>query len=206
MTLVALACGDYAGGRLADRSPKLGQLYWAILGAAVYLAVTVFICEPVAYWCLDFNLAFGALMASGILFFVPLALLAMTGPFLAPVITSSIQSVGGNVGRLISIGTLGSLAGTFLIGYLLIPLFPNSITMYATALLLIVVCVGYLTVNRRKVAPVLVLALALSAGFGLKGDMGLNGSYRKVVEEFRGNSYFGQLQVVARATVPAVTF
>src|SRR5436309_9600879 len=98
VTLVALATGYYAGGRLADRSPKLGQLYWAILGAAVYLAVTVFICEPVAYWCLDFNLAFGALMASGILFFVPLALLAMTAPFLAPVITSSISSVGGNVG------------------------------------------------------------------------------------------------------------
>src|SRR5438552_12535883 len=47
VTLVALATGYYAGGRLADRSPKLGQLYWAILGAAVYLAVTVFICEPV---------------------------------------------------------------------------------------------------------------------------------------------------------------
>ena len=111
VTLVALACGYYAGGRLADRSRKLGQLYWAILGAAVYLAVTVFLCEPVAYWCLDFNLAFGALMASAILFFVPLALLAMTVPFLAPVITSSISSVGGNVGRLTSIGTLGSLAG-----------------------------------------------------------------------------------------------
>jgi spermidine synthase len=197
VTLVALACGYYAGGRLADRSRKLGQLYWAILGAAVYLAVTVFICEPVAYWCLDFNLAFGALMASGILFFVPLALLAMTGPFLAPVITSSISSVGGNVGRLISIGTLGSLAGTILIGYLLIPLFPNSITMYVTALTLLVVCVGYLTVNRRKAAPAFVLVLALGAGFGFKGHMGLKGSYRKVVEEFRGNSNFGQLQVVA---------
>jgi predicted membrane-bound spermidine synthase len=197
VTLVALACGYYAGGRLADRSRKLERLYWAILGAAVYLAVTVFICEPVAYWCLDFNLAFGALLASGILFFVPLALLAMTGPFLAPVITSSISSVGGNVGRLTSTGTLGSLAGTILIGYLLIPLLPNSITMYVTALTLIVVCVGYFTVIRRKAAPALLLALALGAGFGFKDRLSLKGHYQNVVEEFRGNSYFGGLQVVA---------
>jgi len=97
VTLMALACGYYAGGRLADRSQKLSALYWAILAAAGYLALTVLICEPVAYWCLDFRLAVGSLLASAILFFVPLALLAMTGPFLVRVITSSLAGVGGNV-------------------------------------------------------------------------------------------------------------
>src|SRR5690349_11476754 len=120
VTLVALAAGYYAGGRLADHSQQLSRLYVAILAAAAYLSVTVLVCEPVAYWCLDFNLALGSLLASGILFFIPLALLAMTGPFLVRVITSSISAVGGNVGRLTSISTLGSLAGTMLIGYFLI--------------------------------------------------------------------------------------
>jgi len=129
VTLVALACGYYAGGRLADRSQRLARLYYAILGAAVYLVLTVLICKPVAYWCLDFNLAIGSLLASAILFFVPLALLAMTGPFLVRTITSTVAGVGGNVGRLTSISTLGSFAGTILIGYLVIPLLPNSVTM-----------------------------------------------------------------------------
>ena len=133
VTLVALACGYYAGGRLADRSQKLSWLYWAILAAAVYLAFTVLICEPVAYWCLDFNLALGSLLASAILFFLPLALLAMTGPFLVRVITSSVAGVGGNVGRLTSVSTLGSFAGTLLIGYVMIPRLPNSAAMYFTA-------------------------------------------------------------------------
>src|SRR5271166_3010938 len=48
VTLVALACGYYAGGRLADRSQRLPRLYGAILAAAAYLALTVLICEPVA--------------------------------------------------------------------------------------------------------------------------------------------------------------
>src|SRR5437762_13692447 len=106
------------------------------MGAAAYMALTVVVCRPVAYWCLDFKLAVGSLLASAILFFVPLALLAMTGPFLVRMITSSLAGVGGNVGRLTSVSTLGSFGGTMLIGYLMIPLLPNSVAMYVTALAL----------------------------------------------------------------------
>src|SRR5258708_14249202 len=149
VTLIALACGYYVGGRLADRTQQLASLYWAILAAAAYLAITVLICKPVAYWCFDFMLAVGSLLASMILFFIPLALLAMTGPFLVRVITSSVSGVGGNVGRLTSIGTLGSFAGTMLIGYLLIPFFPNSMTMYFTSLGFLLICGGYFANFRR---------------------------------------------------------
>ncbi|MBA4394250.1 MAG: spermidine synthase, partial [Desulfobacca sp.] len=99
VTMVALACGYYVGGRLVDHLQKLSHLYLSLLIAAGYLVFTVLICEPVANWCLDFNLAVGTLMASTILFFVPLALLAITGPFLVRIITSSVDGVGGNVGR-----------------------------------------------------------------------------------------------------------
>src|SRR5690349_4823690 len=170
VTLVALACGYYVGGRLADRSPKLNWLYWAICGAAVFLALTVLLCEPVSYWCLDFSLAVGSLLASTILFFIPLALLAMTGPFLIRVITSSVAGVGGNVGRLTSISTLGSFVGTLLIGYVLIPLLPNSVTMYITALLLLLVAGGYFAFwNRKAVAPLLLVFAAIALiGFRFK--------------------------------------
>ncbi len=196
VTLVALACGYYVGGRLADRSQHLARLYWAIMGAATYLILTVLMCEPVAYWCLDFSLAFGSLLASTILFFIPLALLAMTGPFLVRVITSSLAGVGGNVGRLTSISTLGSFAGTLLIGYLMIPLLPNSVTMYLTAAALLVVCTLYFGIYRFKSAAPLLIILALSAVIGLAIPRGLNHRYQWVVELFYGNSHFGQLQVL----------
>jgi spermidine synthase len=198
VTLVALSCGYYAGGKLADRSQRLARLYWAILAAALYLMLTVRICEPVAYWCLDFNLAVGSLLASMILFFVPLALLAMTGPFLVRVITSSVAGVGGNVGRLTSIGTLGSLGGTLLIGYLLIPLLPNSLTMYFTALALMLICAAYFVLRRRLGPAVVVLLLAVGSALGGKSYLGLTHKYNYVIELFRGNSHFGVLQVVDR--------
>jgi predicted membrane-bound spermidine synthase len=196
VTLVALACGYYAGGRLADRSQKLAALYWALFGAAIWLSGTVIICEPVAYFCLDFNLAVGALMASTILFFIPLALLAMTGPFLVRVITSSVTSVGANVGRLISISTLGSFAGTLLIGYFMIPFLANSMTMYLTSVILAMVCLGYFAFYGRQLAAPILIGLVLFSYAGLKLRLGLTHNYQWVEERFFGNSHFGQLQVL----------
>ncbi len=196
VTLVALACGYYAGGKMADRSQQLARLYLAILGAAFYLILTVLVCEPIAYWCLDFNLAVGSLLASSILFFIPLALLAMTGPFLVRVLTSSVSGVGGNVGRLTSISTLGSFAGTMLIGYLLIPLLPNSHTMYLTAVALMLVCAGYFALYHRKGAALSISLLAIAAVGGLIFFGTRPRQYTYVVELFRGNSHFGQLQVM----------
>src|SRR5579871_895973 len=65
VTLVALAAGYYAGGRLVDHALRLGRIYWAILAAAVYLGLSGFIVGPVAEWCLNFNLEIGTLLASG---------------------------------------------------------------------------------------------------------------------------------------------
>lgn len=196
VTLVALAAGYYAGGKLADHSQKLSRLYAAILLAAVYLAGTVLGCEPVAYWSLDFNLAAGSLLASTILFFIPLALLAMTGPFLIRVITSSVAGVGGNVGRLTSISTLGSFAGTLLIGYFAIPLLPNSFTMYATSGALLLIAAGYFLVFSRNLKVLMPAILFLGLAIGLTIHREGSRHYAWAIELFRGNSHFGQLQVI----------
>jgi len=198
VTMVALACGYYLGGRVAERSRTLAPLYWSIMAAGVYLGATVLVREPIAYWCLDYNLAAGSLLASIILFFIPLGLLAMTGPFLVGVLTQSLKAVSSSMGRLTSISTLGSLAGTMLIGYLLIPLLPNSVTMYLTSLILLLVGAAYFAVFHRQTALAAAVVLVLGAlpGIGLMQHQG--GQHRWLKELYRGNSHFGMLQVVQR--------
>lgn len=199
VTLVALAAGYYFGGRLVDQSMRLGRLYGAILMAAVYLALTIAAVEPVAYWCLKYRLAFGTLLASAFLFFVPLALLAMVGPFLVRVLTINLASVGGNIGRLTAVSTLGSFAGTVLIGYVLIPFLPNSVTMYLTAgVLMAVVMVYYFVWDRGpggKVGAVTGMLAGLLFGYGGVSKEWAGRSNR-VNELYRGNSNFGLLQVL----------
>jgi spermidine synthase len=201
VTLVALAIGYYAGGRLVDRSPQLSGLYWAILVAAIYLGFTVLVVEPAAWWCLDFNLAVGSLLASAFLFFVPLTLLAMVGPFFIRVLTVAVTGVGGNVGRLTAISTLGSFAGTVLIGYVLIPFLSNSVTMYVTSGVLMAVTVGYFFGWGRKrssVTPVVVGSIfaLLLGGIGVAKDQQRPNKGRVWHEVYRANSNFGRLQVI----------
>ncbi|MBI3416896.1 MAG: fused MFS/spermidine synthase [Verrucomicrobia bacterium] len=205
VTLLSLATGYYFGGWLVDRSAKLSRLYACILVAAIYLCLTVLIRERVAYACLEYKLAIGALLTSAALFFVPLTLLATTGPFLVRVLMLSANAIGGQVGRLSAVSTLGSVAGTALIGYALIPFLPNSITMFATAGALLLVAAIYFFAwgrgenQRGNAVAGILLGLALGS-LGLRVE---NISQPAFGEEiFRANSNFGQLQVIDHNSGP----
>lgn len=203
VTLVALACGYYVGGRLVDRSLRLGRLYGALVVAGLYLALTIRITQPVAYASLDFSLPVGTLISSTVLFFVPLALLAMVCPYCVRVLTESVSGVGSNVGRLTALSTLGSFAGTLLIGYVLIPHLPNSITMSVTALVLVAVGIGYFVgwgQRRHRLASAVWAAATLGlAAWGQQAD---RFQREGVVELFRGNSNYGLMQVLQVKDTP----
>jgi spermidine synthase len=203
VTLIALSAGYYVGGRIVDRSPDLKHLYQAILWAAVYLCFAVLVIEPVAYGCLKFRLAMGSLLASAFLFLVPLALLAMAGPFIVRMLSASVAGVGGNMGRLTAVSTLGSFAGTALIGYVLIPLSPNSITMYGTAGVLVLVALIYFMRYRASslgpmVVPILLAAALAGTGIWREGRT----RFSRVEELTRRNSEFGLLQVLQEKSNP----
>lgn len=199
VTLFALAAGYYLGGRMVDRSRDLNRLFLAMMVAAIYLALTLYVTESVTYWCLNQGIKMGSILASAFLFFVPLTLLAITGPFLIRVLAHSIEGVGGQAGRLSAISTLGSVAGAALIGYVLIPLLPNSMTLLATSGVIAALSLVYMILFARRRSALGAIAIAtLAAGYmgfqGVKSD--LRTDYRRGVEVFRKNSNFGLLQVI----------
>ncbi len=197
VTLISLALGYYLGGIMVDRSPKLDRLFFCILLAALYLAVSVLVVKQVAYAFLKHNLALGALMASATLFFVPLTLLAAVGPFLIRILALSFTAIGSQVGRLSAMSTLGSVLGTLLIGYVLIPFLANSVTMYLTSGILCLSSGMYFAIwGKRNIGGAAVVALiALGIGFvGVRHD--LQPHWTRAKELYRGNSNFGMLQVI----------
>jgi spermidine synthase len=198
VTLVSLAVGYWFGGWLVDRSQNLRRLYTCILLAGVYLAGTVPFTAKVAFACLQFPLAVGSLLASLFLFFVPLTLLATVGPFVIRVLTSAVADVGGTVGRLSAISTLGSVLGTVLIGYVLVPFLPNSVTMFATAGVLmglpVIHFLGWRGAGDSLNAPVVLIAIGLFLGWaGVRVDA--RPPTNDMTELLRRNSNFGMLQV-----------
>lgn len=195
VTLVSLAAGYWLGGWMVDRSQDLRRLYGCIFIAGIYLSVTVPFAGRVAFSCLALPLAIGSLLASLFLFFVPLTLLATVGPFVIRVLTAHVGDVGGTVGRLSAVSTLGSVLGTVLVGYVLVPLLPNSVTMWVTAGVLMAVAVIYFAVWRRATGGfVALLAVTMALGWAA-----LRSQSRPWPEELREiasyHSNFGQLQV-----------
>ncbi|PAW83797.1 MAG: spermidine synthase, partial [Pedosphaera sp. Tous-C6FEB] len=198
VTLLSLAAGYWFGGWLVERSQNLRRLYTCILLAGVYLAFTVPFTAKVAFACLQFPLAVGSLLAALFLFFVPLTLLATVGPFVIRVLTSAVAGVGGTVGRLSAISTLGSVLGTVLIGYVLIPFLPNSLTMFITAGVLMALPAVYFVVWRESGnslnGPVVLIVFGLFTGWaGVRMDARPPTS--DMQEVLRRNSDFGMLQV-----------
>ncbi|HKQ37666.1 MAG TPA: fused MFS/spermidine synthase, partial [Verrucomicrobiae bacterium] len=91
----------------------------------------------------------------------------------------------------------GSFAGTVLIGYWLIPAFPNSMSMYATAVVLMLVSGGYFFIwSRRRLAPA-AAAIIMSAALGAYAvHETTRPQFENVTELARKNSPFGLLQVL----------
>lgn len=199
VTLISLAAGYYFGGWLVDRSTQLKRLYLCILLAGLYLCLALAVLRPMAFFCLNFSLALGSILASLFLFFVPLTLLAVTGPFVIRVLTESTQTVGRQVGRLSAISTVGSVLGTVLIGYVLIPFAPNSVTMFASAGVLFAVVAAYFLIwhrtskNLGQTATALVIGV-IAASIGIRVDA--TSGTRGMNELARRNSNFGLMQVL----------
>jgi len=194
-TLAALAVGYYAGGELADRIPKPGQMYGSILLAALYLCGTLVMIGPVVEWCLGFDLAIASLLVSVLLFFPPLVLLGAATPFLVRFLTSSVSGLGSNFGRLAATGTVGSVVGTVLIGYCLIPFLPNAITMCLTAGVLMVCVMIYFICWQKGNALSVAVACVVGLLVGFYNAQA-RPKYQSAVELVRRDTNFGLLQMI----------
>ncbi len=201
VTLVALAIGYDLGGRLADPSPRPSSLYTALGFAAAWMVAVSWLVEPVAWWCADLDLATGSLAASAFLFLVPLTLLATVGPFLSKLLVTDLRRVGGRVGRLLAVGTMGSVVGSLLVGYVLIPYVPYGRSLDLTAAALAALVAAHFVIVRpraRKETAVaaLVLVAALGSAFALDGSSRLPaGMTERAVED----TPYGRIQVVDAA-------
>ncbi len=205
VTLLALAIGYFLGGRLADHKAAPRPLFMCLIAAALYLAASVPLVRPVAMACLNLELALGSLLASAFLFFVPLCLMAATAPFYVRLLTLEVAHVGNKSGRLSAASTLGSVAGTVIVGYFVIPQLPNSATMYiACAALLAWSALYFIKYDAKaRVAALLVAACGLAgAGWGMKTQIADN-PFHGYERLYRAQSPFGELQVVQAPDVPA---
>lgn len=140
--LGALSLGYYYGGRMADKNPSRKNFYLIILYAGVSVAI-LYVLSLILLPILGFILSpiWGPLASSLILFFVPSFLLGMLSPFAIKLESemASPHEIGKISGEVFFWSTLGSIGGSLVSGFFLIPSFGIDIIMVMLALTLVAI-------------------------------------------------------------------
>jgi len=149
VTLIALALGYYVGGYLADRVPAV-RLAHVMLTAALSTLAIPFLSGPVLAATNGLGMRAGSFASALLLFTLPLTCMAMVGPFVIKSFARHLERVGTAVGSVYAISTLGSVAGTLLLGFYLLPHFGTRTILFSLTLALLLLST-FLTLADRQV-------------------------------------------------------
>jgi len=159
VTMVCLAIGYAVGGRLADRVPRA----WMLLVLVMLAGGSVLLVGPLTAVLVPLGdrlgLAWGAIASAAIIFFLPLTLLAMAGPFVIRLLARRVNRVGATSGAVYALSTVGSVAGVLAVSLWLIPTVGTRTSLLICSGTLIAVgAAGLVATWRAKALPLLLLS------------------------------------------------
>jgi len=166
VTLIALAAGYFLGGWCADRLPQL-RLAHLLLAAALATLLVPLLSGPVLQVADLLGLRTGVLVSAAALFLAPLTLLGMTGPCVVKLLAEDLDGIGTTAGSVYAISTLGSVAGTLALGFVLLPWFGTRAILAGTGALLLVLGTTLAVHERRRLGGRHAIALVLIGAAGL---------------------------------------
>jgi predicted membrane-bound spermidine synthase len=170
--LGSLSLGSYIGGMLADRKANSGTLVKIMCFAALCILVTYLIKDvTLLYLHTNFpNIQLHTILGTILLFTPANLFLGMVTPYCTRLQMETVSTAGKTVGIFSAISTLGSIFGTIIAGFYLIPSFGTNAILLSLAVLLIV-CSLLLNWQSLLITRVLLIfTLLASANFGVKFD------------------------------------
>jgi spermidine synthase len=155
VVMAALSIGYYWGGWLSARQPSYARLLTLLLIPGILIFFLPFIYPAVNEWIagIDFGTRLNPLIASAIFFLLPGVFLGTVSPYVIRLAATRLSMVGSTAGTLYAVSTCGSIFGTLLTAFYLIPLMGVSNIIHTLGLTL--VCLSMLVtpmVRLRRVA------------------------------------------------------
>jgi spermidine synthase len=124
--LGALSLGYYLGGLYADKKPYFANFYNLIAASGLsVILLALFSNSLLPIFAYSFSIKTGPLIFSIVLFFLPSFLLGMLSPFAIKLRSKTIskEKIGKVSGEVFFFSTAGSIVGSLLAGFVLIPNF-----------------------------------------------------------------------------------
>jgi spermidine synthase len=167
VVLAALSAGYYLGGKIADLKPDFQVLSITIFAAGLLVISLPALAPPLFDIVVKLEIGdrYSPLLATVAMLGPPSLLLGMVSPFAVRLAAKSFEKLGRVSGNLYALSTLGSIVGTFLTVFVLIPEFGvNKIILSLGATLLVVAFLG-LRFRMKILVLLLLLVLPLAAPY-----------------------------------------
>ena len=121
--LASMSLGYWIGGKKADKNANIDILSKIILTSALFTSAIPLLETAIVKQLAGMvgNLIIAAILCAIIVFSIPSFLLAMVSPFAVKIKSKEDDEIGTLSGRISSLSTIGSIVGTFLMGFVLIP-------------------------------------------------------------------------------------
>jgi spermidine synthase len=165
--LGALSAGYWLGGRIADRTPRVGVLASVIFAAGGLIGFTVLLKDVLLSLiaAAPILIEIKALIAALLLFAPASVCLGIVTPFSVRLKLADLDKTGSTVGRLYALSTVGSILGTFAAGFFLIPFVGSVRTLYGISVLLMILALllAPLAVSRINVGAASMVFLGITA-------------------------------------------
>ena len=148
--LTALSLGYLFGGKLADRRPEFKLLCALVVLSGATVSIVPLVTPIIGNWLLmskSVGVRGGPLIASLILFTIPSILMGMVSPFAIRLQAKNIEQLGNIAGKLFALSTFGSIAGTMLTTFVLIPAIGSRSITHALGTTLVVVSAAALLLH-----------------------------------------------------------
>ena len=173
MMLAFMSLGYFIGGKISDKYPKQNILSLFLLNAAIFISIIplieIYVIEPLSKTNIDLKII--ALITSTITFGLPSMLLATASPFTVKLKEKDIDEIGQVSGKMSACSTAGSILGTFMAGFVMIPkLGVKNIIL----LIVIILCVLSFILHEEKDIKYIVKTILISAIAIIIAFMGKN--------------------------------
>lgn len=137
----SLSIGYWLGGIFSEKQTSYKYLYWMLLLAGFFIFLNAighqYIINRIIKYVPDFRLK---TTLSAVLLFAPASVfLGMVLPYAVKLKIQTINTSGTLIGNLYALSTLGSIVGTFMAGFVLVPAFGFSNILFALSVLLVVI-------------------------------------------------------------------
>jgi len=165
--LGSLSLGYYLGGKWIDKKTSLKTVAYAFLGSALAILWVLLIKDAFLDWIILHvrGLKASAIFA-GLVLFSPAGLfLGMISPMMSRLLLKNIPNAGKTMGSIFAWGSIGSLFGTFLAGFYLLPHFSLTIILLSLIIISAVISALIFLSQKQWIAFIISLLIIVLAFF-----------------------------------------